>query len=76
MNREGSIKEFSGHTYTYLSHDKQKVHKYYSYRVQDGWTVVYETSSVSGISELTKMFIPDELYELFTADRAIKELSQ
>ena len=76
MSREGSIREFQGHTFTYLSRDKQKIHKYYSYRVSDGWTVMYESSSVNGFSESTKMFIPDELYEIFTADLAIKQLSE
>lgn len=76
MSREGTIRELQGHSYTYLSHDKQKFHKYYSYRLSDGWNVFYESSSVDGHTEFTKMFIPDELYEIFAADKAIKTLSE
>jgi len=73
--KEGSIREFTGHCFTYLSNDNQTIHKYYSYRINDGWTIVYESTSVNGNSELTKVYIPDELYEIFTADKAIEQLS-
>lgn len=76
MSRKGIIKEFQGHVFTYLSDDGQKINKYYSYRVLDGWNIIYESSSMNEHSQITKIFIPDELYEIFTADLTIEKLSE
>jgi len=73
--RDVVIKEGVSHVISFLSNNNQTHNKYYTIRLKDGWTVFYESSSLDGNDKTVKMYIPDELYDIFTADIAIKSLS-